>query len=164
MSSEELTIEVAADTDREQRIERIAADLLPSASQLTRLVVRRATVAGGGLARTEGGILRTLSEGERRITEIAELEGLAQPTTTALIKRLEEQGLVARGRDATDGRVALISLTTEGADALEEFRRRYRGALAERLHAMSDEELAELDAASRTLGRLVRELQGGGER
>ncbi len=29
---------------------------------------------------------------------------------------------------------------------------------------MSDVELAELDAASRALGRLVRELQGGGER
>jgi len=158
------TGELITATEREQRIERIAADLLPSASQLTRLVVRRATATGGGLARTEGGILRTLSEGERRITEIAELEGLAQPTTTALVKRLEEQGLVARGRDATDGRVALISLTAAGAAALEAFRRRYRGALAERLHAMSDEELAELDGASRTLGRLVRELQRGGER
>jgi DNA-binding MarR family transcriptional regulator len=160
VNSEALT----TDTEREQRIERIAADLLPRASQLTRLVVRRASASDGGLARTEGGILRTLSEGERRITELAELEGLAQPTTTALVKRLEEQGLVARGRDAADGRVALISLTAAGAAALGEFRRRYRGALAERLHAMSDEELAELDCASRVLGRLVAELQGGGER
>jgi DNA-binding MarR family transcriptional regulator len=64
---------------------------------------------------------------------------------------------VARGRDAADGRVALISLTADRAAALEEFRRRYRGALAERLHAMSDAELAELDGASRTLGRLVRQ-------
>lgn len=160
MNGEALTTE----TEREQRIERIAADLLPRASQLTRLVVRRASASGGGLARTEGGILRTLSEGERRITELAELEGLAQPTTTALVKRLEEQGLVARGRDAADGRVALISLTGAGAAALDEFRRRYRGALAERLHAMSDEELAELDGASRVLGRLVAELQGGGDR
>ena len=160
MSTEELTTE----TQRGERIERIAADLLPRASQLTRLVVRRVTASGGGLARTEGGILRTLSEGERRITEIAELEGLAQPTTTALVKRLEEQGLVSRGRDGSDGRVALISLTPDGAAALDEFRRRYRGALAERLHAMSDTELAELDRAARVLGRLVGELQGGGGR
>jgi DNA-binding MarR family transcriptional regulator len=158
------TGELTTDTEREERIERIAADLLPRASQLTRLVVRRATATGGGLARTEGGILRTLSEGRRRITEIAELEGLAQPTTTALIKRLEEQGLVTRDRDADDGRVALISLTPEGAAALDEFRRRYRGALAERLQVMSDEELAELDGASRVLGRLIRDLQGGSER
>jgi DNA-binding MarR family transcriptional regulator len=160
VSSGGLTI----DTEREERIERIAADLLPRASQLTRLVVRRATASEGGLARTEGGILRTLSEGERRITEIAELEGLAQPTTTALIKRLEEQGLVSRGRDGNDGRVALISLTPDGAAALDEFRRRYRGALAERLHAMNDAELAELDSAARVLGRLVGELQGAGGR
>ncbi len=158
------TREPAIDSEREERIERIAADLLPRASQLTRLVVRRATATGGGLARTEGGILRTLSEGEHRITELAELEGLAQPTTTALVKRLEEQGLVSRGRDGSDGRVALISLTPDGAAALDEFRRRYRGALAERLHAMNDEELAELDRASRVLGRLVGELQGGGGR
>jgi DNA-binding MarR family transcriptional regulator len=156
--------EPTTDIEREPRIERIAADLLPRASQLTRLVVRRATAAGALLSRSEGGILRTLSEGERRITELAELEGLAQPTTTALVKRLEERGLVTRGRDAADGRVALISLTTAGAAALDEFRRRYRAALAERLQAMSDAELAELDAASRALGRLVRELQGGGER
>jgi len=152
------------DTAREARIERIAADLLPRASQLTRLVVRRAAAVDGGLSRTEGGILRTLSEGERRITELAELEGLAQPTTTALVKRLEAQGLVARGRDAADGRVALISLTAAGAGALDDFRRRYRAALSERLQAMTDAELAELDEASRVLGHLVRELQSGAER
>jgi DNA-binding MarR family transcriptional regulator len=154
--------ELTTDDVREARIERIAADLLPRASQLTRLVVRRAS--GAGLSRTEGGILRTLSEGERRITELAELEGLAQPTTTALVKRLEQQGLVTRGRDAGDGRVALISLTPDGGAALDEFRRRYRAALAERLQVMSDDELAELDGASRVLGRLVRELQAAGER
>jgi DNA-binding MarR family transcriptional regulator len=156
--------EPSTDTEREERIERIAADLLPRASQLTRLVLRRVTATGDGLSRTEGGILRTLSEGERRITELAELEGLAQPTMTALVKRLEEQGLVSRGRDGNDGRVALMSLTPDGAAALDEFRRRYRGALAERLQAMSDEELAELDGASRVLGRLIGELQGGAER
>lgn len=159
-----ITGELAIETGREERIERIAADLLPGAAQLTRLVMRRATATGDGLSRTEGGILRTLSEGERRITELAELEGLAQPTTTALVKRLEEQGLVVRTRDAADGRVALISLTAAGAAALDEFRRRYRAALAEQLQAMSDEELAELDRASRVLGRLVRRLQGGGVR
>ena len=44
----------------------------------------------------------TLSDGPRRITELAELEGLAQPTTTILVKQLERQGLVRRERQADD--------------------------------------------------------------
>ncbi len=71
--------EQTTDIEREPRIERIAADLLPRASQLTRLVVRRATAAGAPLSRTEGGILRTLSEGERRITELAGSRGSHSP-------------------------------------------------------------------------------------
>ena len=148
----------AIDTEREQRIERIAADLLPRASQFTRLVLRR---LAGGMSRTEGGILRTVSERPRRITELAELEGLAQPTATLLVKRLEERGWVSRARDADDGRVAVISLTEAGGEALAEFRRRYRVALAAQLQAMSEAELAELEAASVTIGRLVEELQRG---
>ena len=57
-------------------------------------------------------MLRTLSAGPRRITELAELEGLAQPTMTVLVKRLEERRL-GRAQPAmqADGRVAVISLT-----------------------------------------------------
>jgi DNA-binding MarR family transcriptional regulator len=156
-----MTAAGAIDTEREQRIERIAADLLPRASQFTRLVLRR---LADGMSRTEGGMLRTLSESPRRITELAELEGLAQPTATLLVKRLEERGWVSRARDADDGRVALISLTGAGRDALAEFRRRYRAALAVQLQAMSDAELGELDAATATLGRIVDELGRGGAR
>ena len=145
------------DSPRELRVKRIAAELLPNASQLMRLVLRR---VDDEISRTEGGILRTLTAGPRRITELAELEGLAQPTMTVLVKRLEERGWVARARDATDGRVALISLTETGAATLERFRAHYRSALAQQLHAMSDSELAELDTAAAVLGRFVAGLQG----
>ena len=142
--------------DREQQVERIAADLLPRASQLTRLVLRRVS---DDLSRTEGGILRMLLDGPRRITELAELEGLAQPTVTVLIKRLEERGLTERARDADDGRVALISLTGAGRDALQQFRAHYRMALAHELQAMSGPELEQVAAATETLGRLVERLR-----
>ena len=73
---------------------------------LTRLLVRQ---VGGDLSRTEMSLLRTLSDGPRRITELAELEGLAQPTMTILIKQLEQEGLVTRTRQADDGRVVLAT-------------------------------------------------------
>ena len=145
------------DTDiREREIERISADLLPTASQLVRLVLRRVDEE---ISRTEGGMLRTLSAGPRRITELAELEGLAQPTMTVLVKRLEERGWVERARDAADGRVAVISLTALGAATLERFRAHYRQALAEQLQAMTDAELSGLDAAATAIGQLVEHLQ-----
>jgi DNA-binding MarR family transcriptional regulator len=152
---------MSAGRSREQEIERIAAELVPRASQLTRLVLRR---IGDDISRTEVGILRTLSDGPRRITELAELEGLAQPTMTVLVQRLEEHGWAERRRDAADGRVALISLTDAGRAALEEFRARSRAALAEQLQAMSAAEVAELDSATATLGRFVDQLQRGGPR
>ena len=141
---------------REREIERISADLLPSASQLVRLVLRRVDEE---ISRTEGGMLRTLSAGPRRITELAELEGLAQPTMTVLVKRLEERGWVERARDAADGRVAVISLTPLGTSTLERFRAHYRRALAQQLQAMSDAELSGLDAAATAIGQLVEHLQ-----
>src|ERR1700760_2635240 len=90
---------------RATQIDYVSSELLPRAALLTRLLVRQ---LGGELSRTEVGLLRTLSDGPRRITELAELEGLAQPTITLLIKRLEKLGLVTRARQAGDGRVVLV--------------------------------------------------------
>src|SRR4051794_18293629 len=111
---------------RIERIERVAADLLPNASLLTRLLLKRAR---SEISRTEGSVLRMLDDAPRRITELADLEGLAQPTMTLLVKRLEERGWVQRERLADDGRVALISLAPAGREALDEFRTRYRAVL-----------------------------------
>lgn len=137
---------------RPERIERIVRDLIPHASQLTRLVLGQTR---GEISRSEGGILRTLSGGPRRVTELAELEGLAQPTITILIKRLEENGWVERGRDSEDGRVVLVSLTPEGAGALERYRAQYRALLRDRIAAMPDEQIAALEDAIGALGALV---------
>ena len=97
---------------RPEQIDYVSSELLPRAALLTRLLVRQ---LGGELSRTEVGLLRTLSDGSRRITELAELEGLAQPTITILIKQLEEKGLVTRTRQSGDGRVVLVTLTDSWA-------------------------------------------------
>src|SRR6266568_1348561 len=92
---------------RTPQIEYVSHELLPQAAILTRLVFRE---LGGDLSRTEVGLLRTVSEGPRRVTELAELEGLAQPTMTILIKQLEQQELVRRERQTDDCRVVLVHL------------------------------------------------------
>jgi DNA-binding MarR family transcriptional regulator len=144
---------------REAQIDYVAAQLLPRAALLTRLLIRE---LDADVSRSEAGVLNTLSGGPRRITELAELEGLAQPTMTLLVTRLERQGLVRRDRDPDDGRVVLVSLTEAGADAIEAFRALASVALREYLIDMTEDEIASLRAATETFASMIGALQRGG--
>jgi DNA-binding MarR family transcriptional regulator len=139
-----------------KEIDYVSSELLPRAALLTRLLVRQ---VGGELSRTEVGLLRAVSSGPRRITELAELEGLAQPTTTILIKQLEEKGLVTRTRQSGDGRVVLVDVTESGNVALEDYRRRIHDVLGGYLAEISDEQIEALATATETLAQLVDVLQ-----
>jgi DNA-binding MarR family transcriptional regulator len=150
----------AAQRDRSERIDRVSSQLLPRVAVLTRLLTSQ---LGSDLSRTELGLLNTLSSGPRRITELAELERLAQPTLTQLVQRLERQGFVKRERQADDGRVVLVSLTETGAAALDDFRRQASAALGAHLVELPDAEIESLAAATETMGRLVALLQQGPE-
>src|SRR3954454_20069690 len=119
---------------RAGRVEYVAEHLLAHAALLTRLLVREVRP---DVSRTEAGVLRTLTDAPRRITELAELEGLAQPTMTLLVQRLEQRGWVKRERRADDGRVVLVSLTEAGSATLAEFRAQVGAALRAHMDAMS---------------------------
>jgi DNA-binding MarR family transcriptional regulator len=149
---------IAAETDRREAIDTIAGGLVPAASRLTRLLLRRAPQR---ISRSEAGLLSSLTGGSRRITELADLEGHAQPTMTLLVKRLEQRGWVARRRDPADGRVVLVSLTDAGIAALEDVRAAYRTVLRDHLAAMSDAQIAALLTATEALETLLGSLQQG---
>jgi DNA-binding MarR family transcriptional regulator len=144
--------------DRSKQVEYVSNELLPRVALLTRLLVRQ---LGGELSRSEVGVLNTLSAGPRRITKLAELEGLAQPTMTILVKQLETQGLVKRERQADDGRVVLACLTDSGTAALGEVRAQASAVLRSYLAEMSDEQIDALAATTDTLQALVILLQRG---
>jgi DNA-binding MarR family transcriptional regulator len=145
-------------TDRRHDIDAVAGALVPAASRVTRLVLRR---AARRVSRSEAGLLSALNGGPRRITELADLEGHAQPTMTLLVKRLEAKGWVTRERDPGDRRVVLVSLTDAGAAALEDVRAAYRAVLRDHLAAMSDDEIAALMHATEALESLLAALQPG---
>jgi DNA-binding MarR family transcriptional regulator len=145
------------ETDRSKRIEYVSTQLLARAQVLTRLLAKQ---VDSELSRTEAIILNTLRGGPRRITELAESEGLAQPTTTLLVKRLEEMGLVRRERQADDGRVVLVSLEPAGIQALEEFRAQFLALLrADLASTTTDEQIAALVIATEALESLINDLQ-----
>jgi DNA-binding MarR family transcriptional regulator len=142
--------------ERRETIDAVSIDVVHSASLLTRLAYRKANVS---LPRSEVTILSTLNDGPQRITTLAELEGLAQPTVTQLVKRLEQRGWVTRSRDQSDGRVTLVRLTAAGAAMIETVREGYRPVLSTAMSDLDDADLVTLRAASEVLGKLVEALQ-----
>ena len=141
--------------DRTQQAQYVSTHLLQHSALLIRLLSKE---IDGRLTRTEAGVLSSLADVPRRITELAELEGLAQPTTTLLVKRLEGARLVRRERQTDDQRVVLVSLTDEGATALEDYRARAFAALRVYLDGVPDSQLKSLTAATDALGELITTL------
>jgi DNA-binding MarR family transcriptional regulator len=144
--------------DRAAQVDYVSSRLLPRATLLGRLLIRQLPTE---MSRSEAGVLNALCAGPRRITDLAELEGLAQPTMTLLVQRLEQQGLAARDRHADDGRVVLVSLTAAGKAALDDFIELVAVALREHLVDASDEQIAALAAATDTIETLIALMQKG---
>jgi DNA-binding MarR family transcriptional regulator len=141
--------------DRAASIDLVASTLLGRAARLTRLLMRS---GAHKLSRTEVGVLATLSEGPRRITQLAQTEALAQPTVTQLVDKLESRGLVARARSGEDARVVMVEVTPAGTEVFEEVRAEIRANMREALAGLPDDELTDLVHAAETLGRLIETL------
>ncbi len=134
----------------------IVATLLGSTSRLTRLLLRSGSRE---LTRTEAGLLTTLNDGPRRITELAETEALAQPSVSKLVDKLEGRGLVARGRAPDDGRAVVVSISADGRLCLEAARSHLRSVLRQILGELQDDDLVALTAAGEAVERLIEILQ-----
>jgi DNA-binding MarR family transcriptional regulator len=107
------------------------------------------------LSLTSLATLSTLDRtGPRRITDLAVIEGITQPSMTALVTALERGGLVARHSDPADGRVTLVALTAEGLLYLRSRRRAGAGAFAQLIEKLPPGEAAALAAAIPALRHL----------
>jgi DNA-binding MarR family transcriptional regulator len=148
---------ISSQAERVERVDYVAEHLLSRAAVLVRLLVKQ--VRSREISRTEMEVLSILTEGPRRITELTELEGIAQPTMTLLVKRLQERGWVQREGLPDDGRVVMISLTEAGAAAQQKFRAQFLAALRADLQELSNQQLQELSAATETLSSFVDDLQ-----
>jgi DNA-binding MarR family transcriptional regulator len=92
--------------------------------------------------------------GPRRITDLAVVEGVTQPSMTALVKVLEHDGLVERRADPSDGRVALVALTEAGLELIRARRQSGAEAFAQLIDKLPAEESAALAAAIPALEHL----------
>ncbi|WP_026414017.1 MarR family winged helix-turn-helix transcriptional regulator [Actinomadura oligospora] len=117
------------------------------------LMMRRVN-ADQAVTSQQASVLGSLEGGPRRMTELAAEHGVKLPTMTALVNRLERDGLVVRGRDASDARVVTAGITPEGCVQLHRVRERRIGILVQRFAELSEQERRTLTAALPLLGRL----------
>ena len=134
-----------------------AADL-PAALDRRLASLWRAVGRGGyaDLSRTASSVLAALRDGgPQRVTALAAAEGVAQPTMTNLVVRLERRGLVERGSDPADARAVRVAITDQGRERLEARREARVAVLAERLQALDAGEREALLAALPVLDKLT---------
>ncbi|ADP84587.1 regulatory protein MarR [Pseudofrankia inefficax] len=101
-------------------------------------------------------VLHSLSRGgPMRLTELLATEQIKQPALTSLVAKLQAAGLVSRRPDPSDGRAALLSLTSAGETVVQS-RHADRVARLERLtDRLDDHDRAVLAEAQEVLSRLV---------
>lgn len=93
--------------------------------------------------------------GPLRIGDIAELERTAQPTTSRVIRRLSDQGIVETYPGPTDARSTMVKLAPPGEKLLRDIRFAIGHALTSLNDELTDEELTALDHAKPVLHKLL---------
>jgi DNA-binding MarR family transcriptional regulator len=101
---------------------------------------------------------RTLQRLERHpgvsLSDLSEFLGMTRPSASKLVQKLVTDGLVDR-KTGDDRRRVHLFLTARGNEVIAAARLEAHRQLAEYLDSLSREELAEVSAALRTLGRVL---------
>jgi DNA-binding MarR family transcriptional regulator len=105
---------------------------------------------------TQALALNTLRDlGPQRVTDLAQLEGVRQPTCTGLVNAMEADGWVQRRVDEDDKRVVLIELTEAGHAILRSMSEARAAVLDRYLEALSETEREGLAASLPGLSKLI---------
>jgi len=105
----------------------------------------RAARSGVSVSRPGIAIMATLAHNaELRVGEIARLTRLESPLVSRELNRLVDEGYAVRRADPADGRVAWVSLSENGLDAYQAYRRATDDIIAETFGAWHSDELHHL--------------------
>lgn len=144
-------------THLREDLDEVAAAL----AEVAHMMVRNVSDTGTMSFTTGSTLARLGREGPSRLTALAAAEGVAQPSMTQLVQRLERQGLAVRVSDPKDGRVSLVAATDAGRELLAERRQALKGRVAELVAMLAPEEQAALHEAMRTALPIVRKMTEG---
>jgi DNA-binding MarR family transcriptional regulator len=135
-----------------------AADEVAAGLRLstTRLARRLRTEAEIGLTPSLLSALAVVHvHGPLTLGALAELEGIAPPTVTKIVGKLQDQALVERIGDAADRRVCRVVTTDAGEQLLARSRARKTAWLAARLDGLPERDLVLLARASELIDELL---------
>lgn len=136
----------------QERLSDVALSLVRTTARFTRTVGRVPGVTYSAIA------WRVLSDltaqGPTRVSDLAKLHRVAQPTMTSLVHRLEGEAWVQRGPDPADGRATLVSITRAGEHALGNFRGAAAAKITPLLAELSARDRATLERASELMEQL----------
>ncbi len=122
----------------------------------TRLARRLRTEAEIGLTPSLMSALAVIHvRGPLTLGALADLEGIAPPTVTKIVAKLQHQGLAERVVDPDDRRIARVSVTRAGDALLAESRERKTEWLASRLAGLGDSDLETLSRAAALIDELL---------
>jgi DNA-binding MarR family transcriptional regulator len=131
------------------------ADQLHSAAIHLLRKLRREDAASGLNAPRLSALSVVVLAGPVTLGDLAAAEQVRPPTMTRIVDALVQQGLVAKKRNADDGRSTLIHATAAGKKLLMQGRERRVRALAVQIAALDARERAALGEAAEILKRVI---------
>jgi len=134
---------------------RLAHDLGERLALLTSLLRRDVRI--GQISPTQALVLATLDrQGPKRVSELADIAHVAQPTMTTLLRKMADDGVVSRESDPDDQRAVLIGLTDAGRGLVRQVRAAREQLLDARLAGLAE---ADREAIARAIPALDKLLE-----
>ncbi|MFN8623828.1 MAG: MarR family transcriptional regulator [Chloroflexota bacterium] len=134
---------------------RVATRLSTAAVHLLRRLHKEDAARGVSSTRLSALTVLVLG-GPRTLGQLADAEGVTDPSMTRLVTAMEAEGLVARSRSKDDGRLVIISATEQGAELLHRGRDQRVAVLADLVRTLPEDDQRCLADASAILEDLVR--------
>ena len=138
------------------RVEKLADSLHSASIHLLRRLRKQDDATGLSPARLSALSVIAFG-GPMRISDLARAEQVRTPTMTPVVSALENDGLIVREADTTDGRVWVLRATAKGQRLMAEGRARRVATLAAQLRALPSQQRAVLEQAAALLHQLARE-------
>ncbi len=89
--------------------------------------------------------------GPMRQTDLLDRMDIEQPTLTALLARMERDGIIARQPDPDDGRAKRVALTEDGKARIQDVKAAMLGVAGRAIAGLTEDEGATLIAALRKI-------------
>ncbi|WP_336630793.1 MULTISPECIES: MarR family winged helix-turn-helix transcriptional regulator [unclassified Microbacterium] len=108
------------------------------------------------LSQAEYDVLLTVTRGDARSARLRDVTAnmlISQPSVSRLVDRMVARGLLTKCPDPQDGRGAIVRATDAGAAAFRRVATTHGRSIADRMSALDEDELGQLQALTAKLRR-----------